>query len=128
MIFVGRSRRATEHLEWPIRLFGAGAILALVGMWAQQGWMINKNGNAEFNNVNVRGTSTVERLVVRGTVFGSVAGPNNSVGVVGHGSGRPVVASVWSPSGAASLTDMNDQTFSVRVDFAGDATCFYSYF
>jgi len=36
-----RSRGSTRHLEWRIRLFGAGAILAVVGMAADAGWMVN---------------------------------------------------------------------------------------
>ncbi len=29
------------NLEWRVRLFGAGAILGVVGMWADQGWLVN---------------------------------------------------------------------------------------
>lgn len=31
----------SRHLEWRIRLFGAGAILGLVGMWGDQPWLVN---------------------------------------------------------------------------------------
>lgn len=93
-----------------------------------QGWRINKAGDAEFNNVTVRGTSTVGRLNVTGAVQGSVFVPNNTSVGIAHNSGRPVVVTVWSPQGAASLQSMDDNTFSVKVNFAGDATCFYSYF
>ena len=31
----------SANLEWRVRLFGAGAILALTGMWADQRWMVN---------------------------------------------------------------------------------------
>jgi hypothetical protein len=30
-----------RHLEWRIRIFGIGAIVGLVGMWADQHWMVN---------------------------------------------------------------------------------------
>ena len=30
-----------RHLEWRVRVFGMGAILALAGMWAEQPWLIN---------------------------------------------------------------------------------------
>jgi uncharacterized membrane protein len=36
-----RSRGPVRHLEWRIRLFGVGAILAVVGMAAEQPWLIN---------------------------------------------------------------------------------------
>jgi hypothetical protein len=29
------------NLEWRIRIFGVGAIVGLVGMWADQHWMVN---------------------------------------------------------------------------------------
>lgn len=29
------------RLEWRIRIFGAGAILGLIGMWAGQRWLVN---------------------------------------------------------------------------------------
>ena len=31
----------TANLEWRVRLFGAGAILALVGIFTDQHWMVN---------------------------------------------------------------------------------------
>jgi uncharacterized membrane protein len=36
-----RSRGPVRHLEWRIRLFGVGAILAVVGMATGQGWLVN---------------------------------------------------------------------------------------
>ncbi len=37
-----RSRdRSGRHLEWRVRLFGAGAVLAVVGMFTEQGWLID---------------------------------------------------------------------------------------
>jgi len=36
-----RARGPVRHLEWRIRLFGVGAILAVVGMAAAQPWLIN---------------------------------------------------------------------------------------
>lgn len=41
MIFARRSGERSPHLEWRIRLFGVGAILGMVGIWAQQGWLVN---------------------------------------------------------------------------------------
>ena len=41
-MFITRSPKpARSHLEWRIRLFGMGAILAVVGMGAEQPWLIN---------------------------------------------------------------------------------------
>ena len=41
-MFIDSSRdRPVRHLEWRVRIFGASAILALVGMWAQWRWLIN---------------------------------------------------------------------------------------
>ncbi|MSR36078.1 MAG: hypothetical protein EXR95_05455 [Gemmatimonadetes bacterium] len=40
-MFVDRSSGSLAHVEWKVRLFGAGAILAVVGIWSQQGWLIN---------------------------------------------------------------------------------------
>ena len=36
-----RTQSSPAHLEWRIRLFGAGAILAMVGIFTEQGWLIN---------------------------------------------------------------------------------------
>ena len=36
-----RRNPSLRHLEWRIRLFGAGAILAVVGMATGQRWMVN---------------------------------------------------------------------------------------
>ena len=41
MIFARRGGEASPHLEWRIRLFGVGAILAMVGIWAEQRWLVN---------------------------------------------------------------------------------------
>lgn len=42
MVFLDRSRsREVAHLEWRIRLFGVGAILAVLGMYFEMPWMIN---------------------------------------------------------------------------------------
>ena len=30
-----------HHLEWRIRIFGAVAIIGLVGMWTDQRWLVN---------------------------------------------------------------------------------------
>lgn len=41
-MLIDRSRRGpVRHFEWRVRLFGAGAILALAGMYAEQSWMID---------------------------------------------------------------------------------------
>lgn len=41
MAFFARSSgRPVRHLEWRIRLMGAGALLALIGMYYQARWLI----------------------------------------------------------------------------------------
>jgi hypothetical protein len=41
-MFISRSREPSpRHVEWRIRLFGAGGILAMVGLWYGQEWLIN---------------------------------------------------------------------------------------
>ncbi len=41
LFFLTRSRkRSLKHLEWRVRLFGAGALLALVGISLQLSWLI----------------------------------------------------------------------------------------
>ena len=41
LFFLTRSRkRSLRHLEWRVRLFGAGALLALVGVSLQASWLI----------------------------------------------------------------------------------------
>jgi hypothetical protein len=36
-----RTRGPVRHLVWRIRLFGVGAILAVVGIAAEQAWLID---------------------------------------------------------------------------------------
>jgi hypothetical protein len=38
-VFFDRSRRAGRYLEWKVRLFTLGAVLAVVGMAVDQVWM-----------------------------------------------------------------------------------------
>lgn len=38
-MFFDRSRRAGRYLEWKVRLFTLGAVLAVVGMALNQNWM-----------------------------------------------------------------------------------------
>ena len=38
-MFFDRSRRAGRYLEWKVRLFTLGAVLAVVGMALDQSWM-----------------------------------------------------------------------------------------
>ena len=33
--------RAARHLEWKVRIFGAGALIAVVGMATGQRWLVN---------------------------------------------------------------------------------------
>ena len=40
-MLVRRSPGSLAFLEARIALFGAGAILGMVGIWAEQGWLIN---------------------------------------------------------------------------------------
>jgi hypothetical protein len=35
------TRGPGPYLEWRVRLLGAGAILALAGIWADVGWLVN---------------------------------------------------------------------------------------
>lgn len=39
-MFHRRSGGTTELLEWRVRLFGAGAIIAVVGMYHEASWMV----------------------------------------------------------------------------------------
>lgn len=41
MIFASRRGGSAHFLEWRIRLFGVAAILAVFGIGAEQGWMVN---------------------------------------------------------------------------------------
>lgn len=36
-----KAHEEVRHLEWRVRLFGAGAILALVGMVSGTEWLVN---------------------------------------------------------------------------------------
>lgn len=36
-----KAHEHVRHLEWRVRLFGAGAILAVVGMAADAEWLVN---------------------------------------------------------------------------------------
>ena len=36
-----RSDRPVRHLQWRVRLFGAGALLALGGMFLRLDWLVN---------------------------------------------------------------------------------------
>ncbi|MBW3536043.1 MAG: hypothetical protein KY453_12660 [Gemmatimonadetes bacterium] len=36
-----KAHEEVRHLEWRVRLFGAGAILALVGMVRNAEWLVN---------------------------------------------------------------------------------------
>lgn len=36
----GKERGPIRHLEWRVRLFGAGAILAMFGIFGEQPWMV----------------------------------------------------------------------------------------
>lgn len=38
-MFFDRSRRAGRYLEWKVRIFTLGAVLAVVGMATNQSWM-----------------------------------------------------------------------------------------
>jgi hypothetical protein len=41
MLIDRRKGRPVRHLEWRIRLFGAGAIMAVVGIATEQSWLVN---------------------------------------------------------------------------------------
>jgi len=38
-LLLDRSRRERPHLEWKIRLFAAGAVLGLAGMYLEERWL-----------------------------------------------------------------------------------------
>jgi hypothetical protein len=40
-MFISRSNPSLAYLEWRVRIFGAGAILAMVGIFTQQNWLID---------------------------------------------------------------------------------------
>lgn len=40
-MFVGPGEPSPHYLEWRIRIFGAGAIIGLGGIWADQRWLVN---------------------------------------------------------------------------------------
>jgi hypothetical protein len=40
-MFVSRRPGSAGHLEWRIRIFGVGAIVGMVGIWSDQGWLVN---------------------------------------------------------------------------------------
>lgn len=39
MFGLDRSRRAGRYLEWKVRIFTVGAVLAVVGMYREEEWM-----------------------------------------------------------------------------------------
>ncbi len=41
MLFASRRSGSGHFLEWRLRLFGIAAILAVFGIGAEQGWMVN---------------------------------------------------------------------------------------
>lgn len=93
------------------------------------GWFINSDtGNAEFNNVLIRGTSTVGRLNVIGAIESSITVPNNSVSTVSHNENRKVIVNCWSPAGNVALVAMDNNSFSFRLDFSGGGIVYYRYF
>jgi hypothetical protein len=38
-LFVDRTRRDRRHLEWKVRLFAAGAVLGLAGIYLEERWL-----------------------------------------------------------------------------------------
>lgn len=38
-LFVDHARRDRPHLEWKVRLFAAGAVLGLAGMYLEERWL-----------------------------------------------------------------------------------------
>lgn len=93
------------------------------------GWFINSvTGNAEFNNVLIRGTSTVGRLNVTGAVEGQIFVDNNSTATVTHGENRKVMLTYWSDSGTPSLSNMTDNSFTFALSLSGGGYVHYRYF
>ena len=94
-----------------------------------RGWFINSHtGDAEFNNVRIRGTSTVGRLNIEGAVEHFVDVPNNGTASVVHNENRRVVVTMWSGNGTPNLTDMTLNSFTIRLDFSQGGRVYYRYF
>lgn len=67
-----RSQRAGPYLEWKVRLFTVGAVLALGGMYLDEGWVL-----AVATVVLVLGM--LVRFLPRPEGDGEVGGPDPSV-------------------------------------------------
>lgn len=86
------------------------------------GWAINSDtGDAEFNNVLIRGTSVVHRLTIEEPLSVDVFCDNNGA-VVGHASQRAVVASPCSANGNAAMIGIDANSLTVRLDFSSGGT------
>lgn len=82
------------------------------------GWKIDKNGNAEF-----------DKLIVRGWQSGSVVVPNNGTANVVWGETRSTIpiVTLWSSEGSPNITAIDNNGMTVRLDFAGGGTVGYSF-
>jgi hypothetical protein len=93
-----------------------------------RGWRIDcRTGNAEFNNILIRGTASVSRLAVTGAVEGSISVPDNETATVTHNENRKVMVTMWSAQGTPNLTSMTDNDFTIRLDFSSGGTVYYRY-
>lgn len=107
--------------------------------WAPgvSGWFIGIRGSdtgyAEFNNCTIRGTSTVGRLNVTGSVFGSqtiTAAADGTVYIcVNHNENRHVQITYWTNFGTPSISHNDAYSFCIRVTgYDGLVTIYYRYF
>lgn len=78
------------------------------------GWIINKNGTAEFG-----------ALVLRDWLSGSTSVPNNTPQSVTHNRGHIPIITVWSGDGNCALTNVTSTSFTVRLDNSGGGTVSY---
>lgn len=91
------------------------------------GWAIDRSGFAVFSNAVIRDTCRVGRLSVDGAVEGSINIENNSTGTVTHNENRKVMVTLWTPNGSAVLTHLDDNSFTIRLDFSAGSTVYYRY-
>lgn len=93
------------------------------------GWRIDKTGDAEFNNVIVRG-GLVMRGVVQDARQASVSVLNNGRATITHNENRQVMVTCWVDTTGpemAYVSRMTLNSFDLRAAFAGDCTVWYRY-
>jgi hypothetical protein len=95
-----------------------------------KGWKISRNGDAEFNDVTVRGTiyaerGVINRLIVTGAVEDELYIPNNTIATYTHNEGRRVMLTCWSTEGySISIHNMDENSFSLSMGGSGGTAKF----